>query len=277
MKYDRKTKNRSFVDMWHYLQRYNVENSIFMLGTKDNLLLNFSLDEWNSLPRNGDEDYKNIEKFRLRLIDEIRENIWFYFREIVFIPDKENPGKFKHFNLTPETMMMIYLYINNISYVTTNINDDILMTQYFLWIYNRQFKNNDMIITNNVNNINTIVKDIDCMILNSKTPIAIGLNEMISTSFRRCIFINDKSFTDKFNLHSFVDKEYKKHVSINTWMNKSKTLFTLNNESVNIYDDVIKLNDEYNLYLLGNKDIDNIDKAGVLIYDKNKLKDVYLI
>lgn len=277
MKYDRKTENKSFIDMWHHLQRYNIENNIFMLGTRDSMLLEFSMDKWNSFPRVTDSDYKVIESFKYRLIDEIRENIWFYFREIVFVPDKEDPGKFKHFNLTPQTMMMIYLYINNSSYITTEINDNILITQYFLWAYNRHFKNNDMIITNNVNNINTIVKDIDCMILNSKTPIAIGLNEMISTSFRRCIFINDKSFTDKFNLHSFVDKEYKKHVSINTWMNKSKTLFTLNTESVNIYDEIIKLNNEYKLYLLENKDIDNIDKAGVLIYDKNKLKDVYLI
>lgn len=277
MKYDRKTENKSFIDMWHHLQRYNIENNIFMLGTRDSMLLEFSMDKWNSFPRVTDSDYKVIESFKYRLIDEIRENIWFYFREIVFVPDKEDPGKFKHFNLTPQTMMMIYLYINNSSYITTEINDNILITQYFLWAYNRHFKNNDMIITNNVNNINTIVKDIDCMILNSKTPIAIGLNEMISTNFRRCIFINDKSFTDKFNLHSFVDKEYNKQVSINTWMNKSKTLFTLNTESVNIYDEIIKLNNKYKLYLLENRDIDNIDKAGVLIYDKNKLKDIYLI
>lgn len=277
MKYDRKTENKSFIDMWHHLQRYNIENNIFMLGTRDSMLLEFSMDKWNSFPRATDSDYKVIESFRYRLIDEIRENIWFYFREIVFVPDKENPGKFRHFNLTPQTMMMIYLYINNSSYITTEINEDILMTQYFLWAYNRHFKNNDMIITNSVSNTNDIIKDIDCSILNSKTPVPLGTNEMISDSFRRCIFINEKTFTDSFDLFTYVNKEYKKFISINYWMDKNKVIFTLDNGSINLYNRVIELNKEYKLYLLGNEDNSELDKAGVLLYDKDKLKDIYLI
>ena len=60
-------------------------------------------------------------------------------------------------------------------------------------------------------------------------------------------------------------------------MDKNKVLFTLDNGSTNLYNRVIELNKEYKLYLLGNEDNSELDKAGVLLYDKDKLKDIYLI
>lgn len=276
MKYTRKTQNISFKDMWHYLQRNNIRNNIFMLGTNNSSLVDFSLDKWSSFPRNTSDDYKFIESFKHKLINEIYDNIWFYFREIVLVPDKNKQNKFINFTLTPKTMMMIYLYINNKSYIINNIDDDVLITQYYLWVYNRQFKNNDMILTNNVNNTNDIIKKISCLILNSHSPVPFGINSMITDSIERCIFVNKETFIDSFNFDNYLNKKYKTSISNNEWISKNKVLFTLDDNNIDIYDKLSIPNSKYTLYLLGNNNI-NVKKADVSIYDKTVLEDIYLI
>ena len=41
--YNTKTKNLSFITMWHYLQDQGIENNIFMLELKDESLINFDI------------------------------------------------------------------------------------------------------------------------------------------------------------------------------------------------------------------------------------------
>lgn len=82
MGYDLNTKNKSFIKMREYLQDNNIENNLFMLETKDNDLI--GIDIYDKLIHlEGEDRYLFLRK----VLDECKENIWFYFREIVHIPN----------------------------------------------------------------------------------------------------------------------------------------------------------------------------------------------
>ena len=118
MYYSLKTSNKSFIDMWRYLQRSNIENNLFMLQTHDKNLIDFSIEKYQSM----DKDEPEFLEYRARIVNEVRENIWFYFRELVMVPDETSITGYKHFELSPESMMMIYLYTNHKSFI--NLNND---------------------------------------------------------------------------------------------------------------------------------------------------------
>lgn len=105
-----KTNNKSFIKMWRHLQDCNVENNSFMLDLKDESLKNFKLEDLFI----DDKDERN--ELIDRVINECKNNIWFFFREIVQIgnpiglysglTDETNVS----FILNPINCAMIYLY-----------------------------------------------------------------------------------------------------------------------------------------------------------------------
>ena len=110
--YNTKTKNTSFINMWRYLQEINVENNIFMLELKDESLIDFDTEYLSTCGQGKRDDIIN------RLYEECRNNIWFFFREVIRIgvPLMEYTRNYAYcsrFILTPDSMRMIYLYEHN--------------------------------------------------------------------------------------------------------------------------------------------------------------------
>lgn len=283
MVYSKKTRNKSFINMWHYLQRFNVENNIFMLGTLDKELSDFSIDKYLSYDR---ED-PSFLLYKTRVINEVKNNIWFYFRELVFVPDKDNHGKFKHFELTPTTMLMIYLY-NKSSYIVTENNDNVIYTNKFLWNYNRILFGNDLIITDDVYKTENVIKN-DILLNIKKSPILsmIGFTQLIF-NYNNIVLLNNEVLEtcNNFNMKKMIDDIYNKHVSINNWIDNNGIIFNIDYSNDNkIFNYLIDISDSYKLYLLmknySNSDNKNIcimnDKT--ILYDNNDINEkvVYII
>ena len=103
---NKETTNKSFINMWHYLQDLNVENNSFMLELKNKDL------------KNKDITNKDIEQ---EVFEECVNNIWFFFREYVRLiyPISMNSIEplYMPFVLTPENMAMIYLYDKGVNFI----------------------------------------------------------------------------------------------------------------------------------------------------------------
>ena len=154
MNYSMKTTNKSFINMWRYLQRNNVENNLFMLETKRKDLIDFSIEKYMSM----DRDHPSFLIHRSKVIEEAKENIWFYFRELVMVPDETSITGYKHFELTPEFMMMIYLYDKQKSFINLNTDNDQCL--HFLWNIHQSLHESDMVLVNNYDKTIEISKNV---------------------------------------------------------------------------------------------------------------------
>lgn len=115
---DSVTRNKSFKRMRNILYSNNVNNSDFMLELKDSSLVD--------LPENPNVWSSDIRK---KVIDECRNNFWFFVREIVRIPSKSNilyKDAYEYcpkFTLRLDTLRLFYAYTHNLN-VVYNINDE---------------------------------------------------------------------------------------------------------------------------------------------------------
>lgn len=133
---NKETTNKSFINMWHYLQDLNVENNSFMLELKNKDL------------KNKDITNKDIEQ---EVFEECVNNIWFFFREYVRLiyPISMNSieSLYMPFVLTPENMAMIYLYDKGVNFIkdkrlyTGRNNIGLGTTLRLLEMYNYIFRN----------------------------------------------------------------------------------------------------------------------------------------
>ena len=119
---NKNTKNKSFISAWHYLQDQGVENNSFMLELKNKKLADFSYDKFMNEERTKEQ---TIE-LRDMILKEVKENIWFFFREIVRIPynlegfkssNFDNSDLFGSipFHLTEKSLSLIYLYSKGVN------------------------------------------------------------------------------------------------------------------------------------------------------------------
>lgn len=287
-----KTENESFIKMWRHLQRNNIENNLFMLKTNDLELKDFSISKYNNMDR--DDPYFPI--YRNKIVNEVKENIWFYFREIVMIPD-ENDG-YKHFELTPESMMMIYLYDKNKSFINIDNHDDICLK--FLWNYHRELYGSDIVLCNTNENIKSISNDIKKHLSNMDCQVILGHSQIASDDMNRILVSNLNSFKEYFLKKS--DNLFRKHIaeinnlyiSNNSDVKNNTALFILEKDIPLItYSYIIDyINSDYRLYLNGISDKMSIDriilnnfltayfpKVDDSIYDKDnsELNYLYLI
>ena len=133
---NKETTNKSFINMWHYLQDLNVENNSFMLELKNKDL------------KNKDITSKDIEQ---EVFKECTNNIWFFFREYVKLIYPISMNNSDHlympFVLTPENMAMIYLYDKGVNFIkdkrlyNSKNNIGLGTTLRLLEIYNYTFRN----------------------------------------------------------------------------------------------------------------------------------------
>lgn len=138
------TTNTSFINMWRYLQDRNIENNSFMLELHDESLKNFKLEDLEIEDKT--KRYTLLEKVK----NECKNNIWFFFREIVRIPNPVAIGSGQphigqvQYILNPFEMAMIYSYdkqINFLSRVDGDVHHGIKTTvnllEYYTYLFHR--------------------------------------------------------------------------------------------------------------------------------------------
>lgn len=131
MIYATKTRNASFIELLESFYRRGID-ARFILEVKDPMLVDFSIEKYRSFDRKTEE----YEMYREAVISECSKNIWFFFREIV-----------KNFVLTEETLQMIYLFSNGISFIADSYTTEMRRTYHLLWYYYRSSHNDDLTLT----------------------------------------------------------------------------------------------------------------------------------
>ena len=181
--YSKKTTNQSFIDMWRYLQRNHVYNNIFMLRTYHKELVDFTMENYMELDRDSYE-YETTKKL---IVDEVRKNIWFYFRELVYLPsEEEGDEKYIRFQLNPVNMMMIYLYDNQFPLSITVSNEkNIRYSNTYLYLYHKEILHTDLLITSNYRTfLNSsyvmLMEEINKAIYNSPSNFVLGTSGMVA-------------------------------------------------------------------------------------------------
>lgn len=279
--------------MWRYLQRHYVENNLFMLQTNSPDLVDFSIEKYRSF----DKDDPTFPIYRSKVIQEAKENIWFYFRELAVMPDPTSITGYKQFELTPESMMMIYLYDKNKSFI--NMNTYNTFDLHYLWNRTHSLYNNDLVMVNNIDNAINISNQIRKVIANMPIQVPFGSTQVMSDDINHFIVCNMKSFQE-FYLHqkykSFdmrVFEESEKYLTSNPWVNRPVPIFILENDlPLLAYSHILELNHGEVFYLntiANNNSTDKIildkflkmmyPKADTSIYDTNELNlsSLYLI
>lgn len=99
--YQYNTKNTSFLKMYKILSDFGIENNAFFLELKDESLIDV-----DPLDPNLDKNTK------LRVINEVMNNPWYYLREVVRIP---TAGEKRMFELTRGTLAICWSVLNNLS------------------------------------------------------------------------------------------------------------------------------------------------------------------
>ena len=244
-----KTENQSFINMWRYLQDMNVENCTFMLELYDESLKNFRLSDLET------DDKKARADLLKKVHEECQRNIWFYFREIVRIP---NPVAFySHQNsisescyiLNPTEMKMIYAYQHGISLIN-KINEmprGIHTTLYLLELYSSFFgpENNTCIISYNdesaqqrrfLNNASTKFTVFPSLEFDETRVIV-----SIASSQGDKVYLPHEKYN---NVFLFVDRNYSKE---NFYQNLYELKFAKDNPS-NIYGCIINKKTELTEY-----------------------------
>ena len=99
--YQRSTSNTSFVEMSNYLKAIGIKNNRFMLSLLDPDLANID-------PHDPNISYQ----YKMKVLAEVRNNFWYYLREVVRIPSAGEPSKFI---LNRGNMAFLYLATMNIN------------------------------------------------------------------------------------------------------------------------------------------------------------------
>ena len=264
MYYSTKTDNKSFINMWRYLQRNNIENNLFMLQTIRKELVDFTIDKYNSM----DKESPSFLTLKSNVIDEVKENIWFYFRELVMVPDDSSVTGYKHFELTPKSMMMIYLYQKNKSFININTDDEICL--YFLWNYHKSLYNKDLVLTNSLTKNEEISLDIKKHISHMSCQVPLGSTQAISDGIDHSILCTLPAFMNfYFNKECgciFIDEINKKvnmNIVKNNWVENNCGIFILEKDiPIIAYSYIISLinDNRYRLYLNGIENKNSMDK-----------------
>lgn len=294
MYYSTKTSNKSFINMWRFLQRNKIQNNLFMLQTNRKELVDFSIEKFQSMDR--EDPYFAI--YKSMIIEEIKENIWFYFRELVVIPDETSLTGYSHFELTQENMLMIYLYDKQKSFINFKSENELCLQ--FLWNRYSSIYNNDIVLINNHDIVKELSDDMRKHIASMECQIPLGSNQIISDHTNRYITCNEKAFNNhyfinrNYNLIDDIKYVYNTYAQRNSWIEEPLTIFILEKDMPLItYSCVIKdfNRNKYNLYLNGidNNSIDRsvlknflsgyFTSASSIIYDMddNDLHSMYLI
>ena len=144
---DTETTNQSFINMWHLLQDMNVDNNDFMLTLNHDQAKEFIL-------KRNDGGVVSPQ-MKLVLINEMKSNVWFFFREYIIIEDSLSSAAVSynhrihntynmHFILNPVTLAMIYLYDHHKNFIVDDSIPGVKLCMALLYYYEKVIKNNDV-------------------------------------------------------------------------------------------------------------------------------------
>lgn len=214
----RNTENKSFLKMWRYLQKEGIENNIFMLDTKDKTLMNFSTDKYLEMDR---ED-PTFEIYHRKIIIEAQENIWFYFRELMVMEyiDENGIKSYTKFQLDPVSMMMIYLYDKNKSFVLIDNKEKYLVVLGLLWNYHKSLYSTEYLVSSSKPELDEIVRDTTELITNMPIKVLLGSSQAIDKSrIDHILVLSEESIN-----HTYISKQIsgiRKDTLINTIIDQS--------------------------------------------------------
>ena len=238
--YSKKTTNTSFIEMWRYLQRKKIENNIFMLRTLHEELVDFNLEYYMSLDRDSFE-YGMIKKL---IIDEAKKNIWFYFRELVYVPILDSLDYtvlgYQQFKLTPLTMRMIYLYENDALGTITSSDDPVVrITLGLLYLYHKEFLHSDMLFTCNYqDDVVDILKKLDRGLFSSPYNIVFGSGGCVEST-RKYPHVNEipplsyREYLTFWNMVKDLIAMIKQEMP--SWNEKDIGIFMMDNDDTNAF------------------------------------------
>ena len=135
--YQRSTTNSSFIEMSNYLRGIGVRNYRFMLALLDKDLAGIDPHDPN-LP----------EIYKYKVLAEVRNNIWYFLREVVRIPASGEPSKFI---LNRGNMAFIYMAsmnINTIEIQPRQTGKTIGAACFYCHIYNFRTQNTQISLLN---------------------------------------------------------------------------------------------------------------------------------
>lgn len=194
MFYARNTENKSFIDMWRELQRCDVSNNIFPLNTKNKILKDYKKDDILNLDA---ETQRQDLITKLKLITtESRTNIWFYFREILFIRDKTSVAEndLIHFPINKKILYMLYLYENNISFILRDPNELEILALKLLWNYQRSMYGNELCFVYDDKEVESLTLEINKIICNLPIKVMTGSSQTIDVGYNHSFLVTEDIF-----------------------------------------------------------------------------------
>lgn len=135
--YHRTTTNKSFLEMSNYLKAIGIKNYRFMLTLLDPDLAN--IDPY-------DPNLTTTQK--LKVLVEIRNNMWYFMREVVRVPSSGGPVKFI---LNRGNMAFLYLASMNINVVllqSRQTGKTIGAACWYVYVYNFRTQNTQISLLN---------------------------------------------------------------------------------------------------------------------------------
>ena len=135
--YQRSTTNTSFIEMSNYLRSIGIKNYRFMLALLDPDLANVNPHDPN-LPL----------AYKYKILAEVRNNFWYYLREVVRIPAAGEPSKFI---LNRGNMAFLYLAtmnINTILIMPRQTGKTIGAAAFYAYVYNFRTTNTQISLLN---------------------------------------------------------------------------------------------------------------------------------
>jgi len=135
--YQRSTSNKSFIEMSNYLKAIGVKNNRFMLTLLDPDLAGI------------DPHDPNLSlNYKMKVLKEVRNNFWYYLREVVRIPSSGPPSPFL---LNRGNMAFLYLAIMNINTILLmprQTGKTIAAACFYVYVYNFRTQNSQISLLN---------------------------------------------------------------------------------------------------------------------------------
>jgi len=135
--YHKSTPNKSFVEMSNYLKAIGVQNHRFMLTLLDPDLAGI------------DPHDPNLSvQYKFKVLKEVRNNFWYFLREVVRIPTSGDPSPFI---LNRGNMAFLYLAIMNINtmlILPRQTGKTIGAACYYTYVYNFRTQNTQISLLN---------------------------------------------------------------------------------------------------------------------------------
>jgi len=135
--YHRSTTNKSFIEMSNFLKAIGVRNHRFMLTLLDPDLASI------------DPHDPNLSQFyKMKVLMEVRNNFWYYLREVVRIPSSGPPSKFI---LNRGNMAFLYLAImnfNTIYIAPRQTGKTIAAASFYTYVFNFRTQNSQISLLN---------------------------------------------------------------------------------------------------------------------------------